>query len=107
MSGWHRFDPQAARLTLQIHARPGARVTAVAGLHGDALKIHVAAPPVDDRANAALLAWLAGVLELPQAAVRLRAGAKSRRKIVEIRPADAEIAARAAALAAATGQPDF
>jgi uncharacterized protein YggU (UPF0235/DUF167 family) len=105
LSGWLRFDPQAARLTLQLHVRPGARVTAVAGLHGDALKIHIAAPPVDDRANAALLAWLAGVLALPPATLRLLTGARSRRKIVEISPADAGLAARAATLASAS-QPD-
>ena len=105
MSSWLRFDPQAARLTLQLHVRPGARVTAAAGLHGDALKIHIAAPPVDDRANAALLSWLAEVLALPPATVRLRNGARSRRKIVEISPADAGMAARAAALAS-TSQPD-
>ena len=101
MSSWHRHDAQAACLTLQIHARPGARSTAVAGLHGDALKIHVAAPPVDDRANEALLAWIAEVLDLPRAAVKLRSGAKSRRKIVEISGADAATAARAAALVTA------
>ncbi len=101
MSGWHRHDARAARLTLQLHVRPGARSTAVAGLHGDALKIHVAAPPVDDRANEALLAWIAEALELPRAAVRLRSGAKSRRKVVEISGADAATAARAAALAKA------
>lgn len=106
MSGWHRYDAQNARLTLQLHARPGARSTAVAGLHGDALKIKIAAPPVEDRANEALLAWIAAVLELPRAAVRLRAGAKSRRKIVEICPADEMIAARAAALALPEDQPD-
>lgn len=106
MSGWHRYDAQAARLTLQIHVRPGARRTTAAGLHGDALKIHVAAPPVDDRANEALLAWIAAALELPRTAVQLRAGAKSRRKIVEISPADAVTAARAAALAAPDNQPE-
>lgn len=102
MSGdWHRFDTAASRLTLHIHARPGARGTQAAGLHGDALKVHIAAPPVDDKANAALLAWLAAVLELPRGALRLRAGAKSRRKTVEIQPADARVAARVRALAAA------
>lgn len=100
MSRWHRHDAKAARLTLQVHARPGARRTAAAGLHGDALKIHVAAPPVDDRANETLLAWIAAVLELPRSAVSLRAGAKSRRKVIEISPADAGVAARAAALGA-------
>lgn len=102
MSGeWQRFDAAASRLTLYIHARPGARSTQAAGLHGDALKVHIAAPPIDDKANAALLAWLAAVLELPRNTLRLRAGARSRRKTVEIHPADARIAARVRGLATA------
>lgn len=104
MSGdWLRFDAAASRLTLYIHARPGARTTRAAGLHGDALKVHVAAPPVDDQANAALLTWLAAVLELPRSSLSLRAGSRSRRKTVDIRPADGRIAARVRALAAASG----
>lgn len=97
---WCRFDPAAARLTLHIHARPNARVTAAAGLHGNALKVSIAAPAVDDKANAALLAWLAQTLELPRKALRLKSGATARHKVIEAQPADAAAAARAAALAA-------
>jgi hypothetical protein len=97
---WLRFQPEAARLTLQIHAQPNAKSTAAAGLHGDALKVRLAAPAVDDKANAALLAWLASMLDLPRSALKIRAGGSSRRKVVEIHPADALTAARAANLAA-------
>jgi len=102
LSGWLRFDGESKRLALRLPVRPGARATTVTGPHGGSLKIHVAAPPVDDRANEALLAWIAAALELPRSAVRLHTGAKSRRKIVEVSSADAGVAARAAALAEGT-----
>ena len=51
---WLTLSGTTARLTL--HIQPGAKKTAVAGPHGDALKIRLAAPPVDGKANAALLA---------------------------------------------------
>lgn len=99
-SGWLRYQPDAERLTLQIHAQPNAKATGAGGLHGDALKVRIAAPATDDKANAALLVWLADALGLPRSALRIRSGATSRRKVVEIQPADRDTAARAAALAA-------
>lgn len=99
--GWHRYQAGTARLTLQIHAQPNAKTTGAAGLHGDALKVRIAAPAVDDKANAMLLAWLAAALQLPRNALKIRSGATSRRKVVEIQPADAAIAARVASLAEA------
>lgn len=96
---WLRFHAESARLTLQIHAQPNAKSTGAAGLHGDALKVRIAAPALDDKANTALLAWLAGTLNLPHSALKIRSGATSRRKVVEIQPADTAITARAACLA--------
>jgi uncharacterized protein (TIGR00251 family) len=86
----HRRDETAATLTL--HVQPGARRTEVAGAHGDALKIRLAAPPVDGKANAALLEFIADRLGLPKSAVRLVRGQTSRRKILELTaiPPDAE-----------------
>jgi uncharacterized protein (TIGR00251 family) len=99
-AGWLRFNAAAARLTLQIHAQPNARTTGAAGCHGDALKMRIAAPATDDKANAALLAWLAAALDLPRSTLKIKSGATSRRKVVEIQPADAATAARATGLAA-------
>lgn len=82
--GWHRFDPAQRRLTLTLHIQPNARVTAVAGRHGDALKIRIAAPAVDDKANAALIRFLQHWFRLPAGSIRIRHGARGRRKIVEL-----------------------
>ena len=71
-------------VVLVLHIQPGARKTEVAGLHGDALKIRLAAPPVDGKANAALLAWLAGELRCPRRDLVLLRGESSRRKQVQV-----------------------
>ena len=57
MKPWLVCSGHTVRLTL--HVQPGARKTEVAGEHGDCLKIRLAAPPVDGKANTALLSWLA------------------------------------------------
>lgn len=98
-AAWLRFNAATSRLTLQIHAQPGARTTGAAGLHGDTLKMRIAAPATDDKANAALLAWLAEALDLPRGTLKIKTGATSRRKVVEIQPADQATVARAANLA--------
>jgi uncharacterized protein (TIGR00251 family) len=69
---------------LTLHIQPGAKKTQIAGEHGEALKIRLAAPPVDGKANAALLAFLAKTLGLAKSAVRLKSGDTSRHKRVEI-----------------------
>lgn len=81
---WHRFDPAQRRLTLTLHIQPNARVTAVAGRYGDALKIRIAAPAVDDKANAALIRFLHERFKLPAGSIRIRHGARGRRKLVEL-----------------------
>ncbi len=53
-------------------------------MHGDALKIRLTAPPVDNAANAALIEFIARKVGVPKANVRVVAGATNRRKIVEI-----------------------
>ena len=70
------------RVTLEV--RPNAARTSLEGLYGDALKLRIAAPPVDGAANAAVIEFLADRLGVPRARVRLVGGAGSRRKRVEI-----------------------
>ncbi len=71
---------------LRVHAQPGARKTESAGLHDGRLKVKLAAPPVDGKANAALLAWVAACCEVSRTRVALVAGETSRLKLVKISP---------------------
>ncbi len=82
MATWYRS--QDGVITLTLHVQPGARRSEVAGLHGEALKIRLAAPPIDGRANDALLRFIADVLEVPLRNVELRQGAQSRHKTVQV-----------------------
>ncbi|MFT3819337.1 MAG: DUF167 domain-containing protein [Rubrivivax sp.] len=65
---------------LRVQVVPNAGHTAVAGLLGDALRVRLAAPPVEGRANAVLQQWLAKSLGLPRRGVRLIGGEMARRK---------------------------
>lgn len=67
-------------MLLQVHLQPGARRTEVCGEHGGRLKIAIAAPPLDGRANEALIRWLAVQLGLPRRQLCLVAGQRSRDK---------------------------
>ena len=69
---------------VRVHAQPRASRNAVAGVHGDALKIAVQAPPVDSAANEALREFLAELFALPRARVSLRAGETSRKKTFQL-----------------------
>jgi uncharacterized protein (TIGR00251 family) len=75
---------------LAIHTQPGAKKNEVAGVHGDALKIRVAAPPVEGRANAALAAFIAKSLGVPRNSVTVVKGESSRRKTVLVASAGAD-----------------
>jgi uncharacterized protein (TIGR00251 family) len=70
--------------TLSVRLHPGARKNGVIGVHADGLKISLTSPPVDGKANEALIAFLAEALHLPRARVALVAGATSRAKMVRI-----------------------
>jgi uncharacterized protein (TIGR00251 family) len=79
---WRRED--AGALVLALHVQPGAVRTEVAGTHGDALKVRLAAPPVDGKANAALLRFLAAAFGVPLRQVTLVRGETSRQKVVRV-----------------------
>lgn len=83
LSNWYRIGA-AGRITLTLHVQPGAKKTDCAGLHGDALKIRLAAPPVDGKANTALIEFVADRLGLPKSAVTLKSGQTSRCKVLEL-----------------------
>jgi hypothetical protein len=70
--------------TLVVHVQPGARRAAVAGPHGERLKIRIAAPALDGRANDALVAFVAERLGIPKARVAIVKGERSRDKLVAV-----------------------
>lgn len=80
---WYRFNPDG-HLVLSLHIQPNASRTEVAGLHGDALKIKVAAPPADHQANDKLLEFLRKSFKVGKKQVVLRSGEHSRQKVVEV-----------------------
>lgn len=81
--GWLRVAADGG-VVLSLHVQPGAKQTGFAGLHGEAMKIRLAAPPVDGKANAALCAFLAQFCGVPKSAVTLLSGETSRAKRVRI-----------------------
>lgn len=83
MQEWYRRAGDSIILTL--HVQPGAKQTAVAGLHGNALKIRLAAPPIEGRANEALLRFIADFFKVSLRDVELKQGGQSRHKRVEVR----------------------
>jgi hypothetical protein len=72
-------------VTLAVRAQPGAKRTAIGGIYGEGtsaqLKIAVQAPPLEGRANAALIAFLAETFAVPKSAVKLLSGELSRSKV--------------------------
>ncbi|PTD96641.1 DUF167 domain-containing protein [Pseudothauera lacus] len=90
--GWLRLVGDA--VVLALHVQPNARHTEFAGPHGEAMKLRLAAPPVDGKANAALCAFLATYCEVPRAAVQLISGESARAKRVRIEGVDGEALTR-------------
>lgn len=70
--------------TLAVRVHPGAKRNTIGGMHAGALKVSITAPATDGRANDALIAFVAGWLDVPRARVSLLAGATSRAKTLRI-----------------------
>ena len=90
MAESNRFlRPTPAGVTLAVRAQPGAKKTAIVGVYGDGttaqLKIAVQAPPIEGRANEALIAFLAKTFDLPKSAIELMSGELSRSKVFLLR----------------------
>jgi len=79
---------------LTVHVVPRASRSEVVGMHGDAVRIRLAAPPVDGAANEELVRFLAERLGVPRAAVTIAAGHTSRRKTTIIRGMTPDLARR-------------
>ena len=87
------FESRKDGVVVRVHVQPGAGRTAVSGRHGSALKLRVAAPPADGRANEAVVALLAKTFGVKPAAVRIESGATSRIKRVKVDGVDADTVA--------------
>ena len=73
---------QGATFFVRIH--PRAKKNAVTGELGDALKLALTAPPVEGKANAACIEFLAGLLNLPRSSITIAAGQSSRNKVIRV-----------------------
>jgi uncharacterized protein len=71
-------------LILDLHVQPGAKRSEFAGTHGERIKLRLAAPPVEGKANAALIEFLAAYFGVPRRNVTVVSGFKSRSKRVAI-----------------------
>jgi len=69
---------------LALHVQPGAKRPGAAGLHGERLKLRIAAPASDGRANDALIAFVAERLGIPRARIAVARGERSRDKLVVV-----------------------
>jgi uncharacterized protein (TIGR00251 family) len=78
-----------AGVTLAVRAQPGAKKTAIIGMYGEGaavqLKIAVQAPPIEGRANEALIEFLAEMFGLPRHCVTLESGKLARSKVFQLR----------------------
>ena len=79
-------------IRVSVRVQPRAKRTEVSGAYGDAIRIRVAAPPVEGAANKALAKFLAQQLGVPRSSVRIVRGESSRSKVLEVRGVTAEAA---------------
>lgn len=70
--------------TFAVKVRPRARKNAITGVMGDALKLALTAPPVEGRANEAVIRFFADLFEIPRSSVTIASGATSRTKVLRI-----------------------
>ncbi len=78
------YQQKDGLIVLHLYIQPGAKRTEIAGFHGDALKIRLNAPPLEGRANEALIKFIAQFFKVPQRQVTLKSGDKSRHKTLII-----------------------
>jgi uncharacterized protein len=84
------YDVERDAIVLRVHVQPGAGRSAIVGRHGSSLKVRVAAPPVDGRANVAAAALIAETFGIKEGDVELVSGQRSRLKRFRIVGVDAE-----------------
>jgi uncharacterized protein len=87
LPSWASHDPQAQAWVLRIHIQPGAKSNEVVGEHGDRLKLKIAAQPVDNKANIALIQFVAGLAGVSPGKVEILRGDHARDKTLVVRGA--------------------
>jgi uncharacterized protein len=70
------------KFTVKIH--PRAKKSAITGEFGDTLKLSVAAPPIDGKANEACIEFLAKLLKVPRSSVTIASGQSNRKKVIRV-----------------------
>ena len=78
------INETAAGVTFAIKVQPRAKRNAIVGELGDALKVALAAPPVDGKANQACVEFFSEILRVPRSAVMIAAGDTSRNKVIRV-----------------------
>lgn len=79
---WYKQEND--NVIINVYVQPAAKRTEIADFHGDALKIRLASPPIDGRANELLLKYIAKLFSVPLRQVELKRGKKSRHKKISI-----------------------
>lgn len=82
MTDW--YQKNGTIVTVNVYVQPGAKSNEVVGLYDGSLKIRLSSPPIEGRANQALLKYMANLFEVPLRDVTLKRGDKTRRKVVVI-----------------------
>ncbi len=72
-------------VTFKVRVTPRASKNQIVGVEGDAVKVRLAAPPVEGKANEALVKFLASLLDVPRSSLEIIAGQSSRNKVIRIR----------------------
>src|SRR5258708_33464163 len=93
----------ASGVTFAVKVHPRAGKNAITGTVGDALKLALTAPPVDGKANQAVIEFFADLFQIPRASVTIASGETNRSKVVRITGVTAEQVRRR--LASATAEP--
>ena len=71
-------------LSLNVYVQPRASRNKFAGMHGKAVKLCITAPPVDDKANGAVLIFLSKLFGIPKSAMHIKSGRQGRNKQIII-----------------------
>lgn len=82
---------QNGSVLLNVFVQPKASFNQVCGIHGEALRVRITAPPVDDMANAMLVQFFAKLFKISKSSINIAKGKQSRKKTIVLKGADAAV----------------